>query len=169
MFYRKKNKGSMLMTAIFIVIVGSLLLSLFSSIIKTNSQNNISYVSETKLKMLSYSGIEYAISKLFPFKNDEYIKEGEKKWGALLNVGNNDKDSIVVYKNTNPKEICYLDEVKINARPQNVSEMNTEVKYIYIILSTSKCKVPIIGTEQDKYYFIEKTLKASVSDLRIGN
>lgn len=173
-----KIKGSLLITAIFVIIIFSIILASITRIFIAENERHISSVYSSYANLLAYSGVEYASSLLFPIQDGNL--QGERiLWGPILGViYSGQREEIDLYsdicKGKTEDELpicslsdngCYLGGLSISAIDS--STWNIDQKYIYKIKSTGICKVPFIGNENTGSYLIKKQTVVLMSDIRI--
>lgn len=174
-----KIKGSLLITAIFVIIIFSIILASITRIFIAENERHISSVYSSYANLLAYSGVEYASSLLFPIQKNINLQGERILWGPVLgSIYSEQKEDIDLYSdicNGSTKDVssictlsnngCYLGGLTISAIDSSIS--NIDQKYIYKIKSTGICKVPFIENENTGSYLIKKQIVVLMSDIRI--
>lgn len=166
-----KQRGSMLLTAIFIIIVFSVMLAVLANILNNSSQQKVNFSLGIQAELLADSGIEYAMSWIFPLsKCEEKSSVCEKYsyefpswsngtgWGLdkinqpkyVLLDENNCKN--ISHESDNPlcnglRDGCYIKEIAIEPitmMNEKTEILNSKIKFKYKISSIAVCEVPFI-------------------------
>ena len=143
-------KGSMLITALMIIVFFSLILAAMARMLSNSDQNNLTASVGTQAELLAHSGTEYAMSRLFEINKvgavQSSIWEGEPPSSKSLipdncSVVSQGDDNIFCngYRNG-----CYLEKLQVDAREVLESSVVTgaDVNYEYTIISEAVCLVP---------------------------
>jgi hypothetical protein len=175
MLHNTFKKGSMLITAVFVILVFTSLIAIVSRLIIGSNQTQLTSVLGTQADALARSGTEFALAALF-FPNTANSSESAI-WGigkgpenykssALVLIdnckGNNDQNFCsVVYSG------CYINKLSILVKDLNSSDSYADVKYEYIIDSEAICEVPFNdNSEGNRYYNLTRHITTTATDVR---
>lgn len=162
LFYQK---GSMLLTAVFIIIIFSVMLAVLAQMFQSNNQVKVNNFIAFHAETVAYSGSEYAMSYLFPLQqctsSSCYSRSFEQNnWKNLWGESgeNLDKRNIIdidacknrAYTDSDPlcngvRDGCYISELSIEPKLKKINSIDTD-GYVYTIISEATCEVPYVET-----------------------
>lgn len=174
-----KNKGSMLITAIFVIVVFTILIAVMFRMVSDTRQANISSVYATKAENLAQGAAEMTLSMLF-----EHGKENAANsslW-AQLEEATSPHPVNKTYEVMN----CTRDDMKKNAPFCNDSRCqvksvtitpystghSTDTAVVYEVVASASCNVPWVdhaSSTTTQSYPVERTVRLQVSDVRWYN
>lgn len=178
-----KNKGSMLITAIFVIVVFTILIAVMFRMVSDTRQANISSVYATKAENLAQGAAEMTLSMLF-----EHGKENAANsslwalWAQLesaasphpvnkktYEVMNCDRDDMKGKEPFCNDSRCKVKSVKIT--PYSTGH-STDTTVVYEVVASASCQVPWVdhaSSATTQYYPVERTVRLQVSDVRWYN
>lgn len=158
-----KNRGSMLVTAIFVIVVFTSLLAIISRILMRQEDVELGNVYSTQAEALARSGTEFALGALFlPNKlsvDSPIFKEGIKEQEYIILQCPSEHNTFC-----NVQGRCNIEKVTIIVRNLAKITSDTDILYEYQILSRASCTVPFINNTNS--YKITREIQTVASDLR---
>lgn len=159
------QKGSMLLTAVFIIITFSVMLAVLAQMYQSNNQIKVNNFIAFHAETVAYTGSEYAMSYLFPLQqctsatcySSSYEQTNWKNlWGQSgENLGKKNIIDIEACKNrahiendplcNGVRDGCYISELSIEPKLKKMNSTDTD-GYVYTIVSEATCDVPFIET-----------------------
>lgn len=169
------QKGSMLITAIFVILVFSSLLAIVSRLVIGANQVQLSSVLGTQADALARSGNEFALGALF-FPNTANSSKSSI-WGVNKGPQDFTITPLVLISNCKDKtdpnfcEVvysgCYINKVTILAKNIGESETYSDVKFEYVIESEAICEVPFNDVASGSAgYKLTRHVRTVASDVR---
>lgn len=177
-----KNKGSMLITAIFVIVVFTILIAVMFRMVSDTRQANISSVYATKAENLAQGAAEMTLSMLF-----EHGKENAANsslWAQLEGATSPHPVNKIPYEvmkctrdDIGKKEKapfcndsrCHVKSVTIT--PYSTGH-STDTAVVYEVVALASCDVPWVdhaSSTTTQYYPVERTVRLQVSDVRWYN
>ncbi len=174
MFFEiKRQNGSMLITAVFVMVVFGVISAVIARMITEDRQNYLNSVMEIQAELLAESGLEYAMTEIFPLNREsslsvysgkgsyfyEAIKDDLKNTGKadFDFIGNSSDMSFCTSESSGKNDFfcrdmysgCYLSSLKVTAEDITYGHktgitIKTTAPIEYTIRSVALCEVPFL-------------------------
>jgi hypothetical protein len=150
----RKVKGSMMMTAVAVIVIFSLLIAFSARMLTNSTQNTVTVSVGSQAELLAHTGTEYAMALLFPL-GSENGSLSSSLWGGGEPASRSilpDNCNSVSHASGNVlcngfRDGCFLDKLYIDVKKIISDEVSgSDVLYEYRITSSAVCSVPFIDT-----------------------
>lgn len=178
-----RKRGSMLLTAIAVIVVFSLLIAVSARMLMNSDQNKVTVSVGMQAELLAHTGTEFAMAQLFPLgaSNGSLSSllwgDGEPASKSILPAN----CSSVSHEDGNIlcngfRDGCYLDKLYIDVKKIISDDVSgSDVLYEYRITSSAVCDVPFISSScapnsatcsgNTSYYKVKRTETTKASDI----
>ncbi len=175
------NRGSMLLSAVFIIVVFSVIIAVMIKILMGTDQVKLSATYSTQAEAIARGGAEFVLGTLFqPGHGNAYksvLWQGSKPSSKTI-IDNNfcatHAGHLLCSKDFLVYTGCQLESVVIDVADASADKENLKqstVQYVYFITATASCNVPFTDTvmmtnaDHANTYKITRTVEVSAVDL----
>lgn len=165
-----KIKGSLLVTAVFLMVVFSGLTAILAKILMNQDEVEISSVLGVQADALAKSGVEFALGSLFlpntpngtqsPIFAGKNITDGLEVTLIECSNGSTNDFCNVQYNS------CKIDKVSVTVNDLSLISSNTDVKYQYHIISQASCDATFFSEDNIHGYKISRQVDVYATDVR---